>query len=97
MPRPASADCKRLATKPVARRPSAGELSARPERLREDRSVREGTWREHNVYEGCWRDEHHYGILAGGLNARYQPERTDWIVGGESPPASAGKAEVDRG
>jgi hypothetical protein len=46
--------------------------------------VREGTWREHNVYGGCWRDEHHYGILAGGLNARYEPERSDWIVGGES-------------
>lgn len=47
--------------------------------------VREGTWREHNFYDGHWHDEHLYGILAAEFNARYQPERTDWVVSGELP------------
>ena len=59
--------------------------------------VRERTWREHNFYDGGWHDEHLFGILADEFNARFQPEHTDWIVSGESPPASAGTVEGDRG
>ena len=59
--------------------------------------VREGVRREHNVYDGGCHDEHLYGILADEFNARHQPERTDWIVGGVSPPAFAGTVEGDRG
>lgn len=44
--------------------------------------TREGTLREHNFYDGHWHDEHIYGILASEFNARYQPEKSEWIVSG---------------
>ena len=47
--------------------------------------VREGTWREHSYSDGGWHDEHLYGILAHEFNARYQPERTGWLVSGHLP------------
>lgn len=47
--------------------------------------VREGTWREHYFYDGGWHDEHVYGLLDREFNARYQPERTGWVVSGDLP------------
>lgn len=43
---------------------------------------REGTFREHNFYDGRFNDELIFGILAPEFNARYRPDRSDWLVPG---------------
>lgn len=47
---------------------------------------REGTFREHNFYDGRFNDELIFGILAPEFNARYRPDRSDWLVSGALPP-----------
>ena len=47
--------------------------------------TREGPSREHNVAGGRGHDGHRYGILGDGFDARYRPDQTDRLVGGDLP------------